>query len=247
MWQPFIRGWLGRLHRDSVPCLLPGTAKLLHVPLRDFYDGYQFFCETGQGRKELTAFLARLKPGDVLYDIGGFRGVYSAASKLKLGNEIEIHAFEPLTENNRAITRICELNSFTNVKVVPEAVGAGETVSGAVSSSDGMLRFGDSRPAVAVKMHSISLDDYIQRGFASPSIMKIDVEGYEWAVLSGARECLERCRPRLWLELHPGFLQGQGKSWKELLDWLRSIGYTIDFFWDYNLPAAKIAFHVWCV
>ena len=77
--------------------------------------------------------------------------------------------------------------------------------------------------------------------------MKIDVEGYEWGVLQGAENCLRQRRPRLWLEVHPGFLQAQGKSHEELLDWLRKIGYQLSFFWDSELPAAKKAFHVWCI
>jgi FkbM family methyltransferase len=246
LWRPFLFGWLQRRQKGIVPCLLPLGNKLLYVPLPDFYEAYEFFCEYAQGRKELAAFLKQLRPGDVLYDIGGFHGVYSAASKLKMADAISIQVFEPLKPNCEAIARICALNDFAGVEIVPLAVGEGAEISGNVNSRDGMLRFGDQAAQVETKFQSVSLDQFISRSAAPPSIMKIDVEGYEWAVLRGAQQCLQKYRPRLWLEVHPNFLRGQGKSPEDLLGWLKQIGYSLSFFCDHELPHHEIAFHVWC-
>lgn len=246
MWRPFIVDWMQRRQKGVVPCVLPLADRLLYVPLPDFYEGYEFFCEKAQGRKELAAFLEKLRPGDVLYDIGGFRGVYTAASKLKMAGAITIHVFEPLKQNSEAIARICALNHFAGVEIVPLAVGEGDAISGKINSRDGMLRLGDPAAVEEVKFQSVSLDQFISQGASPPSIMKIDVEGYEWAVLRGAQQCLQKNRPRLWLEVHPNFLRAQGKTPEELLGWLKKIGYTISFFWDHELPAPEIAFHVWC-
>src|SRR6266487_1155382 len=95
LWLSFVTGWLNR-QKGFVPCVVPGCRELLYVPLRDFYESYEFFCEQRQGRRELGYFITQLRPGDVLYDIGAFRGVFSAASKLKLQEDLSVHAFEPI-------------------------------------------------------------------------------------------------------------------------------------------------------
>jgi FkbM family methyltransferase len=245
-WQPFITGWLKRRQTGVVPCVIPRTDRLLYVPLPDFYEAYLFFCETVQGRKELEGFLEKLRPGDVLYDIGGFRGVYTAASKLRFGDALKIRVFEPLPQNSEAIRRVCTLNHFNQVEIVPLAVGESDSIAGKINLRDGMLRIGDPLASEVATFKSVSLDQYIANGAPVPSLIKIDVEGYEWAVLKGAQRCLEKVRPRLWLEVHPQFLRQQGKTPEELLDWLRDLGYSVNFFWDHELPAREIAFHVWC-
>lgn len=247
LWGPFVRGWLRRKQTGVVPCAMPRAKQLVYLPQRDFYESYRFFVESGQGRRELGCFLDRLAPGDVLYDVGGFRGVYTIASKLKLNGDIQVHVFEPLVPNAEAITRICALNQLGDVEVVPRAVGDGSALAGKVHKEDGMLRLGDATATEDVRFVSISLDEYISHGALPPSIMKIDVDGYELSVLNGARNCLGRYRPRLWLEVHPGFLKAQGKSHEQVLAWLRQAGYDITFFADHKLPTWEKAFHVWCV
>ena len=36
-----------------------------------------------------------------------------------------------------------------------------------------------------------------------PNFIKIDIEGYEWHALRGARDTLARCRPLVLVEVHP--------------------------------------------
>ena len=49
----------------------------------------------------------------------------------------------------------------------------------------------------------ISLDDWLREGrLAPPDFVKIDVEGAEREVLSGAQEMLKSRRPKLLLSLH---------------------------------------------
>ena len=61
-------------------------------------------------------------------------------------------------------------------------------------------------------------------GFA-PDLMKLDVEGYELAVLTGARAVLGEHRPRLFLEVHPERLRELGGSVEELVGLLEELGY----------------------
>jgi len=247
LWPAFLTGWQGRRQNGFVPCAVAGCRKLLNVPTADFYESYGFFCEHYQGCRELDCFLGKLQPGDVVYDIGAFRGAYSMAARLKLDQAISIHAFEPLAKNVESIRRICALNHFTGIQINALAVGDGNSLTGRVNEQDAMLRLGDSQTSpTATDFPSISLDEYVAGGASAPTVIKLDVDGFELHVLRGARECLRKHRPRLWMEVHPVFLKAQGKSPDDVLKLLRVTGYTVLFFDDFNLPDSKFSYHIWC-
>jgi FkbM family methyltransferase len=248
LWGKFIQAWVQRGRTGHVPCVLPGAHNFIQVPLHEFYETYWFFSESRQGIRELKFFVDRLRPSDVVYDIGAFRGAYGAAAKAALGDAVMVHLFEPVPKNLEGICTVARLNQFNGFKVVGKAVGAGTTIKGMLNTEDAMLRQGDLSDAlVSVEFPSTSVDAYIAETGAVPTVMKVDVEGFELEVMEGARKCLAAHRPRLWLELHPSYLEAQGKRWEEVIDTLKSLGYrTPTLFEDYDLPTRKIAFHVWC-
>jgi FkbM family methyltransferase len=242
-WVAFVREWLGRQKTGTVPCVINGCSRIVRVPMRDYYESYGLFCEEVHCREEIQFFLDQLKPGDVLYDIGAFRGVFSVATRLKLGNQVSIHIFEPLAKNADAIRQICKLNAFDAFKINQMAVSNGNALSAWITED--MVRMGDMRATVAADFPSISVDAYIASGNPPPTIIKLDVEGFELQVLLGAVQSLKQYRPRLWLEVHPSFLKAQGHSQDDILNSLRQTGYTISFFADYALKS-ELSYHIWC-
>jgi FkbM family methyltransferase len=249
LWAGFVSGWLLRHRNQFVPCVVPGCRRLLKVPLRDFYESYFFFCEDWQGRAELDFFLAHLRPGEVFYDVGAYRGAYLAALKLKLQENGSVHAFDPIAGNIEAVRKIARLNGFDPLKIHQQAVGRGTVLAGNICGDDFMFRAGaklNEASTGRAEFPTMSLDDYVAGGEPPPTLIKIDVEGFELEVLLGARAMLTRHRPRLWLEIHPNFLEGQGKSADAVMALLHEIGYTVSFFKDFYSPATKISHHVWC-
>jgi FkbM family methyltransferase len=246
-WSPFIQGWIRRQRTGCVPCAFPRSQRLVLVPLRVFYETFWFFCEAKEGRRELAFFLDKLRPGDVLYDIGAFHGAYGAAAKAVHGDAIQVHLFEPLPENLGRIDEISKLNRFQTFTLVDKAVGSGAAILGTVGVHDSMLRPGASDQAnTLTEFRSTSVDAYSGDSKISPSVMKIDVEGFEFDLLEGARETLRNHHPRLWIEVHPAFLSAQGKRWEDLVEWLKTAGYRVTFFDDFNEPTKEMAFHIWC-
>jgi FkbM family methyltransferase len=246
-WGTFIQAWMRRHRSGSVPCVFPSAQRLIHVPLEEFYESYWFFSESELGRAELGFFLARLRPNDVVFDIGAFRGVYGAAAKAVLGDAVEVHLFEPLSENLKKLQSISTLNRFRRFEVVGKAVGSGAAIKGNVDPTDSMLRGGDpSNAAAGIEFPSISIDAYVAEKGVIPSLVKIDVEGFEADLVEGAHRTLTEHKPRLWIEMHPDTLTAHGKRWQDLVDFLKSLGYATTFFEDYELPTRDKAFHVWC-
>lgn len=247
-WSAFAYGWLRRQTTGNVPCALPRANRLLQIPLREFYDSYWFFAESMAGIAELTFFLDRLSSNDVFYDIGSFRGAYAAAAKAARGESVEVHLFEPIPENLRAIETISRLNQFEKFRIVPSAVGSGSAVKGVFNETDRMLRDGDASNATSqMEIPATTLDAYSEKSGRPPSIIKIDVDGFELQVLQGGINCLTEFRPRLWIELHPAYLAAQGQKWEEATKILKSIGYQeITFYEDYAADTRDASFHIWC-
>jgi FkbM family methyltransferase len=245
-WPKFIRGWLNRNQTGTVPCVLPRAQHLVEVPLREFYDTYWYFSEAHQGIEEIDFFLQKLHPGDVLYDIGAFRGVYGAAAKAAFGKSISVHLFEPVPDNLAAINTVGRLNGFDDYHCVDRAVGSSRPIRGLVDAQDRMLRHADEGADVEMtELRSISVDAYSAESGTRPSVLKIDVEGFELEVLAGAEQCFQKHRPRIWLELHPQHIAAQGHRWEDAVDFLTARSYRVTNFKDCELSTRDLGFHIW--
>ena len=102
------------------------------------------------------------------------------------------HAFEPDAGNLEALRR--RVAELADPRVVVHPCGLGER-SEAVGFQAG--RGGESRIAAgeAQTVAVVALDEDL--GAGRVTTVKIDVEGYEREVLSGARGTIEQCRPKL--------------------------------------------------
>jgi hypothetical protein len=73
-----------------------------------------------------------------------------------------------------------------------------------------------------------------------PDAMKIDVEGYELAVLRGARGTLTASRPLVFLEIHPARIAELGGSLGELNGLLAELGYQVLDLSGVLVPPARL-------
>jgi len=246
LWPGYIRGWLRRSQTGLVPLCFPHTDRLVWVPAVEFYESYSFFCESPHGMGEIGYLLSKLQDGDVLYDIGAFRGACGVAAKAALGDAIEAHLFEPLLKNQQAIQTIAASNRLSRFFLIPKAVGRGETLTGRVNTAEGMLRQGDADATPdSVEFPCVTLDRYVAESGTTPSVIKLDVDGFEFDVIEGGRATLEAARPSLWIEVHPKYLAAQGRDWKDLIALLETADYRIEYFEDSEYPSRDISFHIW--
>jgi FkbM family methyltransferase len=158
-------------------------------------------CWLGTYERETQGVLARLvHEGDVVYDIGANVGFFTLLSAKLAGRGGAVYAFEPLPQNLDVLRRHIALN------------GAGARVFDvALSSSSGVARFASgANPSMGrleeggdIEVRTETLDGLVTSGqIPPPRAMKIDVEGAEYDVLTGATELLARDRPFILLSTH---------------------------------------------
>ena len=172
---------------------------------------------------------ARLKPGDVVYDIGAHVGLYTLVSTAKVGSKGHVYAFEPFERNVQYLRRHIELNNVYNCTVVVAAV----------SNSVGWRRFnptdhdsaGHLSESGSVTVRTLSLDDFLfgSANTRPPNVLKINAEGAEMDVLSGGQRTIMEFSPVIFLSTHSEDVDGQ------CCEFLRSAGYSAE-----RLAADKI-------
>lgn len=193
---------VGRLIRQPLR-MIPSNATLrvLSGPLRGarwIAGSSTHGCWLGSYEQSFQSLFFSLVPdGGVVWDIGANVGLYSLLAARK---GAKVLAFEPLPENLAFLHRHVELNSLQErIELFPMAASDhdGEAMFRIVpgNRSEGSLG-----PDGTLAVRTIRLDSL---GIV-PDLIKIDVEGNEYAVLSGARQTLTVYHPSVLVALHTG-------------------------------------------
>jgi FkbM family methyltransferase len=163
---------------------------------------------------ELLGWYAR--PGTLVLDIGANVGVYAVALA-SMGREVQIHCFEPNPDMADRLERNVRLNRVhDSVHIHAAAVSdvAGRATFHLVRRGSGNQGLSALRkealgrtPSEPMDIDTITLDDTFLAQERAVSAIKIDVQGSELDVLTGARRLIERDRPVVVFEhedaLHP--------------------------------------------
>lgn len=136
-----------------------------------------------------------IKPGALVFDVGGNVGGLSVAFARMTGPEGRVVTLECNNEILPVLRRTLELNEARNVEVIERA---GYSESGMELSFDVDPSFYSSSSKLAsgggganrVVVTTISLNDVVRSEGRLPGFIKIDVEGAEFDVLKGASSFL---------------------------------------------------------
>jgi FkbM family methyltransferase len=180
----------------------------------------------------MEAALCSLKPGDTFLDVGSHYGIFSVLASKLVGPAGRVIAVEPHPESLEVLRANLALNGCGNVEILNAAFS---DISGPIAMAydeNFATVQRTSRPNSTVH----TAQGHIAQGLAGdealrhrpvPAAMKIDVEGHEYAVLSGLKRTLSSpsCR-RLCLEIHPPLLPpGVGKD--DVLSLVRECGLNV--------------------
>jgi FkbM family methyltransferase len=155
----------------------------------------------GDHEAELPFVRALLRPEDTFVDVGANIGVYSVIAAVR---GARVLAFEPNASARATLTANLALNH------VEDRV---QVLSCALADFSGAARFTtdlessnhlDIDPAARGDVVEVSQLDTLVEPTARVTLIKIDAEGFDEAVLRGARGVLERERPVLIVETWAG-------------------------------------------
>ena len=195
----------GSVFRRILKRLSRGVILKRHLP-RDF-GGVPLFVSPDSGlaywRRDLSKvdpFLLSMvrelvRPKMVVWDIGANVGLFSFAAA-SLGSQVV--AVEADTWLANLIHRSALLNKLP-VTVLPAAVSAQQGISKLYLSAQGKASNTLCGHGISQTVITVTLDSLLDH-FAAPQVLKIDVEGMEYAVLSGARRVLA-ARPHIFCEV----------------------------------------------
>lgn len=155
---------------------------------------------------ELDIVKRCLSAGGDFVDVGAHVGIYgvTACRALRAGRRALL--LEPNPVARAQLERNLELNGVTVATVLPAAAsdGPGTAVLHVPTSPDASwssLQGGRFAEGVPVEIETTTVDREVERLGLVPSLIKIDVEGHELAVLAGAAGTCERHRPAVIREL----------------------------------------------
>lgn len=178
----------------------------------------------------LEALLPQVHPGDVVYDVGSNFGIYAVLFAKAVGPGGTVVAFEPETHAHDHLLENLSLNGFDNVRSFRVALGVqngeGKLFLGEVTGASSLI--GGRAKDQGFQIVKVAEGDRLVQveKLPLPRLVKIDVEGNEYAVIWGLRQTMAQPLCRLvCCEIHPHLLPAERKP-EEIMDLLRSLGFT---------------------
>lgn len=231
----FFKSLLLKNHR-LVSCVYPSCYRAY------FFRGGQIFLDITESKMMLARALGRyevpkhdaiealLKPGQVFVDVGVNKGDFTLLAAKLVGADGAVLACEPEPENCKWIRQSIDLNGYKNARLFELALsdesGEAQLFIGKKSGWHTLLPNQKNADQGAVTVKTQMLDSLLsEQSFARPiDMMKIDVEGAEMKVLSGARQTIARS-PNLilLLDIHPHL----GVNPQEVFAFLNELGFTV--------------------
>lgn len=159
----------------------------------------------GFERAEVTWVCSRARSTEgLVLDVGANVGYFTVAVVATTSVD-RVVAFEPLPDNTARLRANLGLNAAKGVSIVQSAVGdyCGSTSFDEKTDDSAFARVAGQDDPATVQVPVITLDSWwLAAGRPHISMIKIDVEGHEAAVLRGAREMLGACLPDMLIEAH---------------------------------------------
>lgn len=177
-----------------------------------------------------------VKKGMVALDVGANMGFYALHLAKLVGRGGKVIAFEPTAWGFSRLKRNVQLNDFSNIICEKIALSDCHQCKQPARFRSSFCLVGtphvenfDEMQAVAnieEDMDFMSLDEYVRiNKIGRIDFMKIDVDGYEYKVICGARESLGRFKPTIVIEFGYKLLKRYGDNLEDLYEMLTSLGY----------------------
>jgi FkbM family methyltransferase len=199
-----------------------------NIAAEDYLEWYLFLF--GAYEPEIANLLPYLTDGNgALVDVGANIGIHSLTMAKLVGRGM-VFAFEPHPTTADRLRSNLALNDVEDVVVVLQVALLDEERQVSLYDSKGpskgmaTLHSYDGWQEIAVR--GTTLDNVVEaRSISDIHLLKVDVEGYEAQVITGAAAVLARDRPSVIFEYVDWAWRNCGFSLDATLETMRSIGY----------------------
>jgi FkbM family methyltransferase len=180
--------------------------------------------------KCVVQHLARTR---LFIDVGAHYGFYTLLAA-KEGKDLEVIAFEPTPETCRVLQKNVTLNGVNNVKVNQVALSDRDALTqfniSLASDSCGFYPNPEAMPLRSLEVRANRLDTFLARRSPCSTLIKIDTEGHELAVLRGLTDTIRRFADlRFLIEFNPLMQRAACYAQDALLSYLHDCGYAAFF------------------
>jgi FkbM family methyltransferase len=181
------------------------------------------------GRSDMREVAGQIQVGTTVVDVGANVGLYTWLASRCVGPQGKVIALEPSLSNWQALSRAKQVNGWSNVEIhrVAAADRSGHMYLEQSSYNSGNNALAETSTAGSDAVEVIRLDDLLAG--RKVDFIKIDVQGWEAAVLKGAGQTLSQNRPLcVRIEIWPTGLRRAGSSPDEVVALLGGAGLQID-------------------
>lgn len=190
---------------------------------------FSVFLSDPEQKAEMDLFLHYLTNSVQLLDVGSHWGSFTLAALISKGQSARSICIEASADAASVLKTNLMLNGLNHhVEVVNAAcgpcVGRLKMLTTGAGGADYFVVPQDDR-SDTISVPQVSIDSVCSNKSYAPTHVKIDVEGFEEEVLTGAGESLRRHRPVVFLELHGDLIRRRGKDALTVLDLLERYGY----------------------
>lgn len=177
-----------------------------------------------------------LGPGGVFIDADANIGYVSAVGASLVGPTGQVHSFEPVPQYFRRLQRLAEMNPSYDIRCNPHALGD-QNGSATITLAQGNIgsntlvpdHFAPEKVASSFPVPVRRLSDYLaENAVTRISLMKIDVEGFEFRVLKGMADYFAATgdRPPIVCEVNADTAADVGHTLAEFADYMGGLGYA---------------------
>ncbi|MBO3460995.1 FkbM family methyltransferase [Aetokthonos hydrillicola Thurmond2011] len=201
--------------------LVPGDPRSLHVVNELLNDS-----------TDTRILSTLLSQGHTFIDVGANHGSFSIIASKLVGVAGHVISIEPQPMLAKATEKSLAANALSSFQVHQIAVGNfnGEIELLIPIDTSGSAGIYSKHSATdkhqKVKVPIRCFDDAIDwQNFSGKTFIKLDIEGSEYAFLTGARKMITSLKPNLMIEIHPGTLEASGTKGEDLKSIMKELGY----------------------
>jgi FkbM family methyltransferase len=202
---------------------------VMHLDITQWADRSTYFLERWYDLGTQSFISDALSPGDTVVDVGANRGMFALIASRLVGDTGKVICFEPNPNCIAILEREIQTNTISNILIHKFALGEREQVLtlSVPNFNSGEGTFGESpysedvtyRVQTPIKVGDLVLEN------KQPSLIKIDVEGFECDVIAGLTRTIDRHHPIVLTEVAQKHLLACGSSIQNLQDLMEQRGY----------------------